>query len=268
MADCLLPPASCYAPSQFRVAYGIQPLLDSVGRGETVTVLDPVPGPGTSATGATDIRQDLARFDSTFRLPAARLHVVASLVGSASPWRATIEEAEDTEIVHAVAPAAVIRVVLMPATVLDSAANATADMLAGLRLAVSGTDVAAISWSLGEHLFTPGQVAQMHSILSGAAARHVTVTASSGDHGPASDPWFGNAPVREVSLPAWRWPSPTAPTNTSSDRPPAPAHPRRCGAPSWRWPTSTPIATWVSSTAPFTASPAFPSAARPSTTSQ
>jgi subtilase family serine protease len=179
-------------------------LLDSGidGRGETVTVLDPVPSPAAPAPGATDIRQDLARFDSTFHLPAARIHIVTSLVGPASPWRATIEEAEDTEIVHTVAPAAVIRVVLMPATVLDSAANATADMLAGLRLAVSRTDVASISWSLGEHLFTPGQVAEMHSILRVAAARHVTAIASSGDHGAASDPWFGNAPVREVSLPA------------------------------------------------------------------
>jgi len=43
VADCLLPPASCYAPHLFRVAYGIQPLLDSGidGRGETVTVLAP-----------------------------------------------------------------------------------------------------------------------------------------------------------------------------------------------------------------------------------
>lgn len=204
VADCLLPPASCYSPGQFRVAYGIQPLLDAGidGRGETVTVLDPVPSPTASPPGATDIRQDLARFDTAFHLPAARIRVVTSLAGQASPWRATLEEAEDIEIVHAVAPAAIIRVVLMPATVLDSAANATADMLAGLRLAVSRTDVASISWSLGEHLFSPGQVAQMHSVLRAAAARHVTVTASSGDHGRASDPWFGNAPVREVSLPA------------------------------------------------------------------
>ena len=35
----------CYTPQQFRVAYGIQPLLDRGidGRGETVSVLVPVP---------------------------------------------------------------------------------------------------------------------------------------------------------------------------------------------------------------------------------
>ena len=74
-------------------------------------------------------------------------------------------------------------------------------MLAGLRLAVSGTDVASISWSLGEHYFTRAQVAEMHSILLGAAAHHVTVIASSGDHGASSDPWWGT-PAKEVSLPA------------------------------------------------------------------
>jgi hypothetical protein len=41
-------------------------------------------------------------------------------------------------------------------------------MLAALQLAVSETDVASISWSLGEHYFTKAQVAEMHSILLGA----------------------------------------------------------------------------------------------------
>jgi hypothetical protein len=150
----------------------------------------------------TDIRQDLKAFGSMFQLPAARIQVVNTLAGSGSPWRATGEEVEDTEIVHAVAPAATLRVVLLPSNVLKSAATATADMLAGLRLAVSGTNVASISFSLGEHYFTTAQVAQMHSILLGAAAHHVTVVASSGDNGAASDDRFGDTPVKEVSLPA------------------------------------------------------------------
>ena len=56
---------------------------------------------------------------------------------------------------HVVAPAATLRVVLLPANVLDRAATATADMLAGLRLAVPGTDVALISFSLGEPGWDP-----------------------------------------------------------------------------------------------------------------
>ncbi len=215
-SGCLFPPASsCYAPRQFRVAYGIQPLLDSGidGRGETVTVLGPPqlpnePGAGAPATpppgaqpATTDIRKDLAAFDRMFRLPAARIQVVTTLAGSASPWQASGGEVQDLEVVHTVAPAATLRVVLLPGNVLDSAANATADMIAALRLAVSGTDVASIGWSLGEHFFTPAQVAQLHSILRGAAAHHVTVAASSGDNGAVSES-YGGTPVKEVSLPA------------------------------------------------------------------
>jgi subtilase family serine protease len=192
----------CYSPQQFRVAYGIQPLLDSGidGRGETVTVVAPVPVP---ADGPTDIRQDLKSFDSMFGLPAARIGVVTSLAGSASPWQATEEEVNDTEIVHAVAPAATLRVVLLPANVLASAAIATADMLAALRLVVSHTDVASLSWSLGEHYFTKAQATEMHSILLGAQAHHVTVIGSSGDGGWFSTPrGWGGGPFKEVSLPA------------------------------------------------------------------
>jgi subtilase family serine protease len=218
VSGCLLPPASCYAPHLFRVAYGILPLLDRGidGRGETVTVLAAPPSPNVPAVpsptapaapppgqppNAPDLRKDLAAFDSMFRLPAARIQVVNTLAGSASPWQAAGEEAGDLEQLHAVAPAATLRVVLLPSNALDSAATATADMIAGLRLAVSGTDVASIGWSLGEHFFTRAQVTQMHSILLGAAAHHVTVIASSGDYGVFSDP-NGGTPVKEVSLPA------------------------------------------------------------------
>ena len=226
-SGCMFPPAySCYAPHQFRVAYGIQPVLDSgiEGRGETVTVLAPPPLP--SAQGAqtstvpvaqsssapaapppgaspasTDIRKDLVAFDRMFRLPAAVIQIVTTLAGSASPWQASAEEAQDLEVVHTVAPAATLRVVLLPANVLGSRATATTDMLAGLRLAVSHTDVASIGWSLGEHFFTSAQVAQTHSILRGAAAHHVTVTAGSGDNGAIGNS-YGGTPVKEVSLPA------------------------------------------------------------------
>ena len=220
VSDCLLPPVSCYAPALFRVEYGIQPLLDMGidGRGETVTVVAVAPPPGAPSpsapspsatagppprsTAASDIRQDLAAFDGMFRLPTARIQVVTTLAGAGSPWKAADEEVQDTEIVHTVAPAAALRVVLLPSNAPNSAANATAGMLAGLRLAVSGTDVALISFSLGEHYFTKAQVTQMHSILLGAAAHHVTVIAGSGDNGGFSDADFGDTAVKEVSLPA------------------------------------------------------------------
>ena len=121
---------------------------------------------------------------------------MTSLAGSTSPWQATLEEVGDTEIVHAVAPAATLRVVLVPSK------GTTADMVAGLRLAVSHTDVASISGALGEHYFTKAQVAKVHSILLGAEAHHVTVVAATGDSAWYSDPVFGGPGVKEVSLPA------------------------------------------------------------------
>jgi hypothetical protein len=45
----------------------------------------------------TDIRQDVARFDSTFAMPVARAQVVNTLAHAASPWLATEEEVADTE---------------------------------------------------------------------------------------------------------------------------------------------------------------------------
>ena len=225
VSGCWLPPAaSCYAPDQFRVAYGIQPLLNSGidGRGETVTVLEPPELPNQGGAGAptatavptaggsppagaqpftTDIRTDLAAFDRIFRLPAAQMQAVTTLAGAAPPWQATPDAVQDAEVVHAVAPAATIRLVLLPASILDSATNATTDLIDGLQLAVSHTDVASIGWSLGEHFFSQAQVAHLNAILREAAAQHVTVTASSGDNGAVSESYGGN-PIKEVSLPA------------------------------------------------------------------
>jgi subtilase family serine protease len=204
--DCLAAsPPSCYTPQQFRTAYDIQPLLDRGidGRGETVSMIVYPAGPAISPPQVTDIRQDLAIFDGRFRLPAAHISVVTTLAGADSPWAAGLEEVIDTEIVHAVAPRAALRVVLMPSSPQDTPAAAAAAMLAALPLAIRDTDVVSFSGALGEHFFSPAQVAQMHGILRQAAARQVTVVASSGDLGALSDVFhFGTAPVKEVSLPA------------------------------------------------------------------
>ncbi len=133
-ADCLTTQPPCYTPRQLRVAYGIQPLLDRriTGRGQTIVLPEfpPPPVTGTQAPLATaDIRQDLARFDSMFGLPAARLQVVDTLAHAKSPWLASVEEVGDTEVVHALAPGAVIREVLIPSsyTVADAALSIRQD---------------------------------------------------------------------------------------------------------------------------------------------
>ena len=132
------------------MAYGIQPLLDDGidGRRQTVVLLE-FAAPPRSPPQVTAIRQDLARFDHLFGLPAARLQVINNLARSASPWLANGEEVEDTEIVHAAAPGATIREVLISDQAQDSPAAASADLAAALRLGITRGAVISFSHSWG-----------------------------------------------------------------------------------------------------------------------
>jgi subtilase family serine protease len=194
VADCLAQ-ALCYAPRQFRVAYGIQPLLDAGidGRGQIVVLLEFAATAPVSAPVVTDIRQDLARFDHLFGLPAAQLQVVNSLARSTSPGLASEEEVEDTEIVHAAAPGAAIREVLISDQAQDSPVDAAADVAAALRLGLTQGAVISFSRSWGEHCFNTAEVAQLNSALQAAANHDVTVVTSSGDTGAAANPCPGAA---------------------------------------------------------------------------
>jgi len=217
--------SACYTPQQLRVAYGIQPLLDrgTDGRGQTVVMMEFANTPQQPAPQVTDIRQDLALFDAVFGLPAARLQVDTSLAGSSWPWLAGLEEVEDTEIVHAIAPDAAIRVILIPPWLYplppgaspppgysppppDASAGRWLTALDGvLRLAVSEGSVVSLSAGLGEDCFTPAQVATLNSALQADQEHHVTVVASSGDFGAASTACAGPGvptSVKEVGLPA------------------------------------------------------------------
>jgi subtilase family serine protease len=200
--------ATCYAPHQLRVAYGIQPLLDrgTNGRGETVVLQEFARKPGPdpqSSVPVTDIRKDLALFDAVFGLPAERLRVDTSLAGSASPWWATGEEVEDAEIVHAIAPDAAIRVILIPPWTGPGRWMTALDGVLGL--ALSQGSVVSLSAILGEDCFTPTQVAALNAALQADQEHHVTVVASSGDFGAASNACAGPGvptSVKEVGLPA------------------------------------------------------------------
>jgi len=188
----------CYTPGQYQVAYGVAPLLRSgiTGKGETVVMPELANRPGPNYT---DIRKDLAAFDRMFGLPAAKLKVTTTLAGASAPYVAGTEEVEDTEIVHAIAPAATLDVVLVPANAVASPANFTAAVTGLIRVAITqNAAVVSISGSKGEHFFTPAEVARIHAALRQAAHRHVTVVASSGDAGVISD----NGPPVQASLPA------------------------------------------------------------------
>jgi len=188
----------CYSPAEYQVAYGVAPLLRSgiTGKGETVVMPELANSPGPNFT---DIRKDLATFDSKFGLPAANLTVTTTLAGASAPYVAGTEEVEDTEIVHTIAPGASLDVVLVPANAVTSAADFTAAVTGLLHVAITQhAAVVSISGSNGEHLFTPAQVASLHAALRQAAGHQVTVVASSGDTGVISD----KGPPVQVSLPA------------------------------------------------------------------
>jgi subtilase family serine protease len=198
-------PPLCYAPRQFRVAYGVQPLVNRGidGRGRTVVVLEPtVPSP---TLGATFIQQDLSRYESRFGLPVAGLEVVSESAGSPSTALASSEELLDVEMVHAIAPGAGIRVVLVGGTPEETAGTVAAAVLRALKYAVGRNrgDVISLSVGIGEHCVTPAQVTTLHSVLRAARDRHITVIASAGDFGAAARPCgVLSKLVRGVVLPA------------------------------------------------------------------
>ncbi len=214
-ADCLTVPR-CYAPRQFRAAYGITPLLDRGIDGRGITVVLPEeaetgparPQPITSLLqSVTDIRQDLAGFDSRFGLPPARIQVIrTSLAGSsASPWLASVEEVEDTELVHAVAPDATIGELLVDPADVSTPAKFAATWATAVRIAARYGEVISQSgigqdFNLGEDSWTGAEVATMNSALEYAAARQVTVVVASGDEGVIGN--GSSTPVRQVILPA------------------------------------------------------------------
>lgn len=103
------------------------------------------------------------------------MKVDTALAGEVSPWLANQEEVQDVEILHAVAPAATIRVVLVEPTALSSPANAMAALTGALRRGLSHADVISISAGWGEHRLTRAQVARQHAVLRSARDRHVTV---------------------------------------------------------------------------------------------
>jgi len=205
---------TCYTPRQIQVAYGIRPLLDRGidGRGETV-VLPEFAQARLSPPQVSDIRQDLAQFDRLFGLPAARLRAVTTLAGAATPWLASQEEVADAEIVHAVAPAAAITLLLASPASLSTPQSAVAAAVAVVRLGRSRGGVISISGAGqigGELCVTHAEVASLNSALQATAGRHVTVVAATGDTGAAGEPCSvaaaptgGSFPlIKEVNLPS------------------------------------------------------------------
>jgi len=107
-------------------------------------------------------------------------------------------------MVHAVAPYATIRELLVARADVNTPAKEAATFVKQVRIADGHADVISISGSFGEHFATPAEVTTINAALEHSAAHHVTFVASSVDGGAISDlGTFGSStPVKEVSLPA------------------------------------------------------------------
>ena len=139
----------------------------------------------------TDLRQDFAVFDRLFHLPAPRLRFVSTFAGPRHPWLAYGEEVLDAEIVHAIAPRAVLTILLVKGTSLDSADQAVAASVAALRRGASEGGVISLSPAGqigGEHCVDRAQLTQLNAALQADADHRVTVVAAAGDTGAAREP--------------------------------------------------------------------------------
>ena len=115
-----------------------------------------------------------------------------------------MEEVEDTELVHAVAPDASIRELPVDPADVSTPAKFAATWATAVRIAARNGEVISQSgigqdFNLGEDSWTSAEVATMNSALQYAAARHVTVVVASGDEGAIGE--GSSTPAREVILP-------------------------------------------------------------------
>jgi subtilase family serine protease len=178
-----------FTPRELRVGYAVQPLLDRGidGHGQTVMMVEAAASTANSPSSAgpfTDIRRDLAAFDRRYRMPASNLTVsVPRGLPSTLRWQATDEEVLDAEMVHAIAPAAAIRVLLYHdqptwgAYLIDWLTRALADP--------DRPHVITVTYMIPEACVSASQLGTIHGLLKRAAARNITVLALSGDYGAA-----------------------------------------------------------------------------------
>ncbi len=193
---------ACYGPGQIRAAYDVPSTLN--GTGQTIVIVD--------AYGSPTVRQDLATYDATFKLPPPpALNIICPLgcpafspnQGGAQGPRAgnevgwAEETSLDVQMSHAMAPAATIDLVVAPNSNGD-ALNAVEEYAVSHHLG----NVMSMSFGIAEGLLhgNNGQVLQAEAIYQQAAKAGISVFASAGDSGatnglslpnasfPASDP--------------------------------------------------------------------------------
>ncbi|WP_256793199.1 S53 family peptidase [Terrabacter sp. Ter38] len=187
---------ACYTPALIRKAYDVPD--GWTGKGQRIVIVD--------AYGSPTVRGDLDVFSQTFGLPKADLNVYypagrpqTSTAHRGQPLSWAGETSLDVQWAHAIAPDATINLVVAPnnyGNALNVAVKYAVDHDLGDVLSMSyGADEAAIKGK-GNNL----QVQQSHANFAAAAAKGISLFASSGDDGasnggpalaagyPASDP--------------------------------------------------------------------------------
>src|SRR5437868_12498778 len=103
----------CYTPYQFRVAYGVEALMQKGFTGKGQTIVDIV------SFGSPTLQQDMDAFDQQFGLPPIKIQVISPLnekesdpYGDKAGWGE--ETTLDVEVIHALAPDANIVVLTSP----------------------------------------------------------------------------------------------------------------------------------------------------------
>jgi subtilase family serine protease len=178
---------ACQTPASIRAAYDIPTSVGGqpAGTGQTIVIVD--------AFGSPTVQQDLDTFSAAFGLPSTKVNVFHP-VGEVA-WHGTDlqnswagETSLDVQWAHAVAPGATIDLVVAQNSrnqVMNNALSWAVDNLPATTISMSyGSD------EIDAHA-NSGQFAQTHAIFQRAAAKGITLFASSGDGG--SDDGHGAA---------------------------------------------------------------------------
>ena len=182
---------NCYTPHAFRVAYGVESLVQQGYTGKGQTVIDIV------SFGSPTLQKDLDAFDKQFGLPPIQLQIISPLNQPISDpdnqqggWAE--ETTLDVEIIHSIAPDAKIIVLTSPVAETEG----TIGLPEFLKLEQYVIDhklgnIVSQSWGVSELTLQanidpagPQQVKQWDAFYQQATAQYnITYLSSSGDNG-------------------------------------------------------------------------------------
>ena len=204
----------CYTPYQFRVAYGVEALMQKGFTGKGQTIVDIV------SFGSPTLQQDMDAFDQQFGLPPIKIQIMNPLGSKAfdpsnkdmTGWAG--ETTIDVQIIHAIAPDAGIVVLTSPV----SETEGTIGLPQFRQLEQYALDhhlgsIVSQSWGASEVTLKDAagqqEIHKWDTFFQKATTQQgITFLSSSGDNG-ATD--YSNLPATKLS--------PTATTSFPADEP-------------------------------------------------